>query len=267
MGQAISSPTPALVSIKKEMGEPVAIAVLVEIIGDAVDFFSVGKTMNDKQLGETARLLLQEFYYLKIADLKLFFDRLKTGYYGQLYDRIDGNVIMLHLRNYCTERISTAEEISLLAHRQTQPATEETYIIATGAHYVAHNATDGYFEVTQRELATPFTLAQAIKIKHWLVTGPLSHQPETVRIKKPHTQIGLIDWMQQNTPQLVPKNIAYQRQATQTAQRFKHIDGDNALSAYEKYSAKVKLIGIVPMGEEEWEKYNREVLLARGESG
>ena len=249
------------------MGEPVAIAVLVEIIGDAVDFFSVGKNMNDKQLGETARLLLQEFYFLKITDLKLFFDRLKTGFYGQLYDRLDGNVIMLHLRAYCDERLNNAEELSLQTHQQNAVGEEEEkFIIATGAYFVARsqspagNPTGGYFEVEQRELATQYTYAQAVRIKQWLIKNHFAETPEAVKIKRPFAQVGLMPWMQEHAPHLVAPQVTYKQKAAVTAARFREIEGDGGLSEYEKYCAKVSLIGLVPMGEGEFESYNEEIL-------
>ena len=252
VAEAIKSDLPALATIKKEKGEAVAIAALVQIIGEAVDFFSVGKSMDDNQLGETAKLLLQEFYYLKIADLKLFFDRLKTGFYGGLYDRLDGNVIMVHLRNYCAERITTAENLSLGQHKEQQALDtgEEKFIIGTGANFVAYNTTEGYFETEHKDLACQFTFPEALRIKQWLVKDYYPTAPDTVKIKRPGTQLGLINYLQQHRPDLVPFDVARNQKVSAVLKQMEVIDNDASLSAFERYNKKEVLCGFSAVSEE-----------------
>ena len=241
------------------MGEPVAVSVLVELLGNLARFFSVGKTVDSLQLIETAKLILQEFYFLKIADLKLFFDRLKTGYYGAMFDRLDGNVIMVHLRTYCNERSSTAETLSLEKHKQQMAldATEEKYIVATGPNYVAHNHTEGYFETEHQDLATLFTYDEALRIKTWLVKEHFPHAPDNVKIKRPSTQPGLMAYLQQHRPDLVPFDIARMQRVTATVGQMRAIDEDASLSAFEKYNAKAVLCGFEAVSEEEFLREER----------
>ena len=146
---------------------------------------------------------------------------------------------------------------------------EEKFIVATGAYFVARsqgpagNPTGGYFEVEQRELATQYTYAQAVRIKQWLIKNHFAETPEAVKIKRPFAQVGLMPWMQEHAPHLVAPQITYKQKAAVTAARFREIEGDGGLSEYEKYCAKVSLIGLVPMGEGEFESYNEEILRAR----
>ena len=63
--------------------------------------------MNDVQMAQTADLILDEFYYLNIEDFKLCFNMAKSGKFGKVYDRIDGQVIMDWLSTYLNMRIET----------------------------------------------------------------------------------------------------------------------------------------------------------------
>ena len=63
--------------------------------------------MNDIQMAQTADLIFDEFYYLNIEDFKLCFNMAKSGKFGKVYDRIDGQVIMDWLSTYLNMRIET----------------------------------------------------------------------------------------------------------------------------------------------------------------
>lgn len=76
------------------------------LINDLIDFFSVGKTMGQNQLVSTIRLIVEDFYYLKIEDFKLCFNNAKKGKYGKIYDRIDGNIIYDWINQYSLERMN-----------------------------------------------------------------------------------------------------------------------------------------------------------------
>lgn len=56
------------------------------------------------------RLVKQEYYYFTIEDFKVCFDKGKKGGYGQLFDRIDGSVILDWLDQYAAERSAAFAE-------------------------------------------------------------------------------------------------------------------------------------------------------------
>ena len=58
------------------------------------EFFNVGKRMNEEQISETAQLFYDKYYFWKPEDLDLCLKKAKSGEYGQLFDRLDGAVIM-----------------------------------------------------------------------------------------------------------------------------------------------------------------------------
>lgn len=102
---AVNSITPELAVFKKKCGETSLYAVMTILINDLIDFFSVGKTMGQNQIVSTIKLIVEDFYYLKIEDFKLCFNNAKRGKYGKVYDRIDGNVIYDWIIQYNQERM------------------------------------------------------------------------------------------------------------------------------------------------------------------
>jgi hypothetical protein len=116
MGEAMDSATPSLALIRKHGGEELAVQVVADLINDLNDFLSV-KPMTVPQVAMTAEIVVQEFYWLKIADLKLVFRNAMSGKYGELYNRLDGQLICGWIRKYQDERLQEAERRSQQEHR------------------------------------------------------------------------------------------------------------------------------------------------------
>jgi hypothetical protein len=91
-------------SIAVEVGEFRANALIFFIVNDLVNFFNVGKTMDANQIQQTVELIREEYPHLTIEDFKLCFTNAKKGLYGQLYDRIDGQIILGWLERYANSR-------------------------------------------------------------------------------------------------------------------------------------------------------------------
>lgn len=104
---------PALAEIEKTYGYEFLQAYLEGWIVNLREFVNVGKRMTDMQTFETAMIVLQDYKYLTIADINLLFKRAKSGYYGKLYDRLDGQIILDWFRTYDQERAAAAVEDSI----------------------------------------------------------------------------------------------------------------------------------------------------------
>lgn len=109
------SPSVSFARIRK-YDQDLAFTFLTKIVNELADFFSVGKNMGAKQIEETVKLLLKEYYFLKPEDYKLCFLNAKKGLYGQLFDRLDGQVICGWLNLYCEERANYFEQKSIGQH-------------------------------------------------------------------------------------------------------------------------------------------------------
>lgn len=77
-------------------------AIVAIAISEVVQFFNVGKTMNDVQVAITSDLIIDRFYYLKLEEIKYCFHRAMCS--GKVYDRLDGNIIIGWLNEYDAER-------------------------------------------------------------------------------------------------------------------------------------------------------------------
>ena len=104
---------PTIGSIKKAYGDVFCQAYIETWIINFIDFVNLGKGMTAGQVMETALMILEEFYYMNLADINLVFKRAKSGYYGQLYDRLDGQIILGWFRAYAMERSQAAMELSI----------------------------------------------------------------------------------------------------------------------------------------------------------
>ena len=110
----VQSKNPSIANICKATdGESTAKAMLVVLVSRLVKFFNVGKTMNAEQVAATVELILEAYPMYKIDDFVLCFKRAKLGFYGTVYDRMDGNVIFDWFDKYIEERNAEFENIRL----------------------------------------------------------------------------------------------------------------------------------------------------------
>lgn len=105
INDAVQSITPSMALIKKEYGEQFLYAFLTIMVSDVIDYFNVSKTMGERQVVDTVKMIAEDFYFLNIEDFKLCFNNAKKGRYGRVYDRIDGNVIFDWMNQYMSERL------------------------------------------------------------------------------------------------------------------------------------------------------------------
>jgi hypothetical protein len=87
-------------------------ALLSLLLTDLVLFFNVGKIMSPAQIAQTVALILEDYDWLCIEDLKVCFNNAKKGVYGKLYDRIDGQVILEWIDAYARERLDACHDIN-----------------------------------------------------------------------------------------------------------------------------------------------------------
>ena len=109
INEIIKSGKPSIASVKKQYGDEVVKAMLFLEIEALYSFVNIGKNMNQSQIIETVKLIQKNYFSFTLLDFKLFFERMKIGYYGQFYDRLDGSVILSNLMKYEDERMQEYE--------------------------------------------------------------------------------------------------------------------------------------------------------------
>lgn len=116
----VATQTPTLAKIKNEISLDDARALLSIAICEVCDFFNVGKNMNDTQIALTVDLIIEQFWYFKLEEIKYCFRRAMMR--EKLFDRLDGNIIIGWLREYDAER--TEEAIRISEQRDMQQVNE-----------------------------------------------------------------------------------------------------------------------------------------------
>lgn len=100
-------------TVKKVYGDDFAQAYIETWIVNISEFVNIGKNMNENQIYETAQMILDSYPYFTLADINLIFKKAKKGDFGQIYDRLDGQIIFSWFTKYNSLRCSEAEEQSI----------------------------------------------------------------------------------------------------------------------------------------------------------
>lgn len=118
----LTSTNPTLAGIRRELGrkegDATILATLNIMIAETALFFNVGKQMNKDQVLLTARMILDDFWMLKLEDFKLCFDRMKKEL--NAYDRMDGNMILTFIGKYYNERCEYCEGKNIYEAKQAK---------------------------------------------------------------------------------------------------------------------------------------------------
>lgn len=108
---------PSVAAVVARYGVTFTRAMAGYLVAECSEFFNVTKPMTEMQIAVTTELIIEEYPYFTVADLKLCFKNAMKGRYGEIYNRIDGSVIMGWLRRYNVERCTEADRISYGEHK------------------------------------------------------------------------------------------------------------------------------------------------------
>lgn len=85
-------------------GKGVSKAWLIPQLANLSEFCGCKEKITPNQMRECALLIAQNYYYLKVSELMLFFYDLKSGKYGLFYGSVDPIRIMQALRGFVSDR-------------------------------------------------------------------------------------------------------------------------------------------------------------------
>lgn len=122
-------------TVKKVYGDDFAQAYIETWIVNISEFVNIGKNMNENQIYETAQMILDSYPYFTLADINLIFKKAKKGDFGQIYDRLDGQIIFSWFTKYNSLRCSESEEQSInqanfFKERDNRPNDRDTMSIS-----------------------------------------------------------------------------------------------------------------------------------------
>lgn len=112
------STTPFIGVLAKEALQNTSALIELMII-DLQNFLNLNRMMNEFQIKETASLIIQRYNYMKIADCKLIFDRIKTGQV-KLYEGLDGQKILQVFEEWSEERWKSADQYNYNKHLESK---------------------------------------------------------------------------------------------------------------------------------------------------
>lgn len=107
--QAVYGNTPSLGKVANTLGPLTAKSVLQVWLDRLNDFYGKGSLIS-VQIEEISTLILSEYYYLRMSELAIFFNRLKLGKYGSFYGAIDPMKITSGLCEFICERNAAIDE-------------------------------------------------------------------------------------------------------------------------------------------------------------
>ena len=96
---------PTLKDVELSHGEVVAVGIIRMLLINLNDLLNQNR-MTEQQIYETAHLIYEDGYYLKITELYEFFKRVKKGLYGNYYGSIDGLKVMIDFQEFMGDRMA-----------------------------------------------------------------------------------------------------------------------------------------------------------------
>lgn len=95
----------------REIGDTTLLVALAGMILQTAGFFNIGKSITDEQALDTASLLIDSYPHETIEDFTLMFREAKKGKYGELYNRLDGQIIFKWMSAYLDMKAEHLEKI------------------------------------------------------------------------------------------------------------------------------------------------------------
>jgi len=118
IAEIVSNESMSLASTKKLYGVDFTISYINEWIVSLNEFVNIRRKMSPEQIMETSTYILQDFYYLKIADIYFVFSEAKKGRYGEFYESLDGAKIMSWFDKYVEQRSEFIFEKGMREHEK-----------------------------------------------------------------------------------------------------------------------------------------------------
>lgn len=123
-------PTMALLAAEDYPKLEIGIKIL---INDLRYYFSIDNMISDNAINALAPMLIYEFTGLTVEDVAICFTQAKKGYYGEIYNRLDGQIIMKWLRSYNTERLDRMKERNYTQHSQSKIGSDPYRKVASNS--------------------------------------------------------------------------------------------------------------------------------------
>lgn len=109
--RAFFGTAPTLLTLRCAYHDEAATVWMLPQLYDLGEYCGVKDKLDKEQMKQLARIIIQEFGYLKVTEVMLFLLRFKAGRYGRFYGAIDPMLIMMALRcDFMRERAAAIDK-------------------------------------------------------------------------------------------------------------------------------------------------------------
>ena len=102
--RCIFGKAPTLSQVNAVYGKNTSTAWLVPLIYDVSEFCGCKEKLNKQQTDDVANIIANDYHWLKVTEVMLFFWWFKSGKYGKFYGNVDPMVITSALREFIRDR-------------------------------------------------------------------------------------------------------------------------------------------------------------------
>ena len=109
--RAFFGTAPTLFTLRHAYHDDAATIWMLPQLYDLNEYCGCKEKLDEAQMTQLARIIVNEFGYLKVSEIMLFLHRFKSGRYGRFYGAVDPLVIVTALRyNFMNERAEAIDE-------------------------------------------------------------------------------------------------------------------------------------------------------------
>lgn len=95
---------PTLYALNRAYGDGAAAAWIVPELADLAEYCNCKEKMSGRQMEECARVIAENYGWLKTSEVMLFMQRFKAGRYGRFYGSVDPLTITTAILDFLAER-------------------------------------------------------------------------------------------------------------------------------------------------------------------
>ena len=109
---------PSLQMIATALDRDKVVMWLADHLKSLGDFSGARRTLDNRQMTVLAEILYNEYGWINVRELMVFFYRLKLGRYAMTYGSFDPGVVMRSIRTFLGERMAAIHEVEDRRQRQ-----------------------------------------------------------------------------------------------------------------------------------------------------
>ena len=114
-----------IIQAAKEYGEESILACIVYELTCYLDFVNLRQSMTQEQVGQTAKMIMEDYPHLPLDAVKTFFEKAKRGKFGDHYGRIDGSIICRWFEMFYKDYMSEVDNLSYQQHLQAKAENKQ----------------------------------------------------------------------------------------------------------------------------------------------